>query len=125
MPGGLRVLSNVPDVLLGFNPKERGRPNGTCFVGEMTDELSLTIPSGFRVRNVPQDLSMENRAAVLSVRWHQDGQSISVTRHLTSLLNAPNCSENESKPEEREGAKAIAEALRASYRDFISLERVH
>jgi len=112
LPVGLRLLGRPGDVLLGpLALRELPATEPTpCHSGTQAEELSLTLPQGWRAVHVPTDVTIDNGLLHYESRWSIIDRMVSVRRVMTSKAAGPLC-----KGETRQAA---AKALTAIRRDL-------
>ncbi len=94
LPPGLRVLSRPGDGLMGSLAWTDPVVLDTtaCISGKQTDDLSLTIPSGKKIAQVPKDADVETANLSYRTHWTVNGHAIAVHREFASHVASVICS---------------------------------
>ncbi len=62
-----------------------------CYAGRQEEELSLTLPPGYRPARMPKGRRVENEAFTYESRWSLEEGVLRVSRRLTSRVDRPLC----------------------------------
>jgi hypothetical protein len=93
LPTGLRLLPRPGDKLL--RPTTILAPPSTaptpCHAGTQTEELSLSLPSGFRPTRLPRPRTVTDEAFAFESRWSFEDGAVTVRRRFVSRVAAPLC----------------------------------
>lgn len=116
-PAGHAVLPRPGDLLNGALFARTAATEATiCLPGRQVSILSLTLPEGRQLVNLPKDKDIAGAGIEYSVRWQQEGATVTVRREFVSRIKGPLCE----GPVRTEVAK-LQEAIRADYRSSIAL----
>ena len=93
VPTGLRLLPRPGDGLLGplslrNLPTSEPTP---CYAGQQEEELSLSLPPGYRPARLPRARRFEAEAFSYESRWSLDDGVLRVSRRLVSRVDQPLC----------------------------------
>lgn len=93
-PQGLLTVGSVPaDVLLG--PIELVDPQGQfptpCFSGNQVQEISIELPQGKRLRELPKGIELKNKHASYRSTWSQSGKTVTVRREFKADVKESVC----------------------------------
>ena len=120
VPAGLRLLARTGDTLLG--PLEMRNLPATepspCHAGRSEEELSLSLPPGFRPARLPKGAAVEGSFFRYESRYFFADGTLTVRRSLMSSFDQAFCA----GPQREEAARALI-AIRRDRDARISLER--
>lgn len=93
-PVGLLTVGSVPaDGPLG--PLDlldaQGRFPTPCFSGSQIMEISIELPPGKRLRELPKGTDLKNKYASYRSTWTQSGRTVTVRREFASSVTDPVC----------------------------------
>lgn len=116
-PSGYALLP-VPGDLLNYALYSDTAPDEPtmCLPGRQISILSLTLPPGRQLANLPKDKVLAGGGAEYSVHWQQDGDKVTVRREYVSKIKGPLC-----EGTVRAEVAKLQEAIRADYRNTIAL----
>lgn len=93
MPYGLNAGWRPGDDLLG--PLDLLDANGVeaspCFKGRQVAELTLELPPGKKLRDLPKNVTKETSLASFKTEWSQDGHQVKLRRELVSRVDGGLC----------------------------------
>jgi hypothetical protein len=111
LPAGLRSLVQPGEFLAGCWALAKTEPT-PCFSGHQVDELSLTLPPGRDIEQLPSGNTVDNDYLHYQSVWSRGGQVISLRRQITVRLPVAVC---------RDEVRAkLAEAIAEIRRDYSS-----
>jgi transglutaminase-like putative cysteine protease len=118
-PVGLLTVGAVPaDMLLGpiglIDPQ--GQLPTPCFSGSQVQEISIELPAGKRLRELPKGLDLKNKAASYRSVWTQAGKTVTVRREFKSNVKEPVC-----VGETRRLASRMLDEIRGDYYASLTL----
>ena len=119
LPIGLGLGPQPGEDLLGpidFIDRRGGTEPTPCFGGNEVEEISLELPSGKHVRELPKGVEIDNAVLHYKSEWSVSGQTVKLRREMTSRPNEPVCI-----GEERQTAAKALDAIRGDYNKGISL----
>ena len=119
LPIGLGLGPQPGEDLLGpidFIDRRGGTEPTPCFGGNEVEEISLELPSGKHVREIPKGVEIDNAVLHYKSEWSVSGQTVKLRREMTSRPNEPVCI-----GEERQTAAKALDAIRGDYNKGISL----
>ena len=118
LPTGLDLGSRPGDFLMGMLAfrDTRGSEPTPCFSGREEEELSLELPEGKTLRDLPKGSTVSNKYIHYKSEWSVTGRTVMVHREFTSAVDQPVCI-GEMR---REAAQALAE-IRADYNKPVAL----
>jgi len=92
-PAGLEVLIRPGDVLMGpltvaTLPDGESTP---CFNGRETQELSLELPDGKRVAQLPKDTQIDSEHIHYHAHWATTNRLVTVRREFSFAIDKPLC----------------------------------
>jgi len=93
MPVGLVLGERPGDALMGSLsaldvPFDEPTP---CFSGKETEELSLALPEGRQLRELPKGTEIHNRYLMFKSEWRAANGVVTVRREFSSSIDAPVC----------------------------------
>lgn len=94
----------------------RGSEPTPCFSGREEEELSLELPEGKTLRELPKGSTVSNKYMHYKSEWSLDGRRVTVHREFSSAVDQPICI-GEMR---RTAAQALAE-IRADYNKPVAL----
>ena len=120
VPTGMRLLPRPGDGLLGplairNLPVTEPTP---CYPGRQEEDLSLTLPPGYRPVRLPRARQVEDEAFSYDSRWSLEDGTVRVVRRLVSRIGQPLCE----GPLRAAAAKALEE-IRRDHAVQITLEK--
>ena len=120
VPTGIRLLPRPGDGLLGplatrNLPVTEPTP---CYPGRQQEDLSLTLPPGYRPVRLPRARQIEDEAFSYESRWSLEEGTVRVVRRLVSRIVQPLCE----GPLRVAAAKALEE-IRRDHAVQITLEK--
>lgn len=120
MLDALRILNEPGDLLMGplQNTKIKPTDPTPCYSGKQIDDISLQLPPGKDITQMPSDVSVKTANLEYTAHWVRDGQTISVHREFISNLDQTMCT-----GQLRAETAAALEKIRASYVIPISMKR--
>ncbi len=89
MPAGIHLLPRLGDGLIG--PLPAGNAPTPCYAGRQDEELSLSLPPGYRPARLPRDRRVNDEAFTFESRWSLDDDTVRVSRHFASRVDQPLC----------------------------------
>jgi hypothetical protein len=90
LPAGLRSLVQPGEFLAGSWTLAKTEPT-PCFSGHQVDELTLTLPPGRDVEQLPSGKTVDNDYLHYQSVWKRQGQVISLRREVTVRLAVAVC----------------------------------
>jgi transglutaminase-like putative cysteine protease len=118
LPTGLDVGPRPGEFLMGMLAfrDTRGSEPTPCFSGREEEELSLELPEGKTLRELPKGSTVSNKYMHYKSEWSLVGQRVTVHREFSSAVDQPVCI-GEMR---RIAAQALAE-IRADYNKPVAL----
>lgn len=94
MPGGLRVLAQTGDDLMGplYADDELATEATVCTSGSAEEDIALELPEGYSFSGVPKDTTIKTANLSFSASWKQAGNRLSVHRRFSSRIDTALCS---------------------------------
>jgi transglutaminase-like putative cysteine protease len=92
-PRGLSVAPRPGDGLLGaLGFLDAGGTEPTpCYPGREVEELSMELPAGSHLRDLPKGHDITNDVLTFHSTWSQNGRTVTVRREFVSLVTDPVC----------------------------------
>lgn len=121
VPTGIRLLARPGDGLLG-PVNNRNLPPGEptpCYAGRQEEDLSLSLPPGYRIVRLPRPRKADNAAFNYDSRWSLEDGTLRVVRRFESRIDQPLCE----GPLRIAAARAL-EDIRRDYEVQVELEKV-
>lgn len=118
LPTGLDLGARPGDLLMGsltFRDVQGVAPT-PCFSGRQEETLSLELPDGRRLRELPKGATVDNPYMHYKSEWSLAGRTVTVHRVFSSTIDRPLCI----GAVRREVAQALAQ-IRADYAKPIAL----
>jgi transglutaminase-like putative cysteine protease len=118
LPTGLDVGARPGEFLMGMLAfrDARGSEPTPCFSGRQEEELSLELPEGKTLRELPTGSTVSNKYMHYKSEWSLTGRTVMVRREFSSAVDQPVCIGEV----RRAAAEALAQ-IRADYNKPVAL----